>query len=187
MDGQNWIVTAEGDCEPLDCEEFIPKGHPPYRFYRFLTDLDDVLDAYSDDVERLRRIAPKVRRVMEDSYWLQLEYKQPHPQRGWSVSMLYDEPGYPLTVQMVAWSPQQLSTIHNHATWGLVLLLDGEEKNTFWRQTGDAATSSHIERVGDCVLSPGDLICFVPEAIQQQNQSPSRMVMNGRKLLGTPG
>ena len=83
-----------------------------------------------------------------------------HPKKGWSVDFLYDEPGFPLTVQMVAWKPGSVSTIHNHAAWGLVAFVEGTEKNTFWRET-----DSGLEKIGEQIFEAGDIVTFEPKAI----------------------
>ena len=69
------------------------------RLYRFLTEVEDVLHAEADDQLRLDQIRPLVRHLLNHSAWLQYEFKPPNPKTGWSVNMLYDEPGFPLTVQ----------------------------------------------------------------------------------------
>ncbi|MGB3639361.1 MAG: cupin, partial [Rivularia sp. (in: cyanobacteria)] len=80
---------------------------------------------------------------------------------GWSVTTLYDEPDFPLTVQTVVWLPGSVSPIHNHATWGVVAILSGEEKNTLWKKEN----SERIEKAGELIVSPGDMISFTADAI----------------------
>jgi predicted metal-dependent enzyme (double-stranded beta helix superfamily) len=79
--------------------------------------------------------------------------------------MLYKEPNFPLTVQMVTWLPGNVSPIHNHATWGIVALISGEEKNTFWRCSPTPQSPNRIELVGEKILLPGDIIGFMPDTI----------------------
>lgn len=105
MTGQDWLVTNDGQCGT--CELVSQSGDlsQPYRLYRFLTDLEDVLNHISDDQLRLQAIRPLVRRLLDSSFWLQITPLQPEPETGWKVTMLYDEPFFPLTVQLVAWAP----------------------------------------------------------------------------------
>ncbi|MEQ9670656.1 cupin [Coleofasciculus sp. G2-EDA-02] len=164
MESSDWLVTDNGDC--LGCkvqESETSTGY--YRLYRFLTDVEDVLETIKDDRQRLEKIRPLVRRLLTSSYWLQGEYREPNPDTGWSVLMLYDEPKFPLTVQTVVWLPGRVSPIHNHAAWGVVALISGEEKNTFWRRTRDSEGRDRIENRGEQVLVPGDIISFMPDAI----------------------
>ncbi len=167
---EHWIVDNNSSHHPYfpTEERTFPE---PYRLYRFLSDLDDVLASTPDDDRRIQRIFPMVRQLLTSSYWLQMEYDEPSPKLGWSVKMLYQEPDYPLTVQMVAWSPGKVSPIHNHATWGIVALISGEEKNRFWRRSPDARHPDRIEQVGEHTLVPGDIIGFMPGAIHSVEPS----------------
>lgn len=164
MESQNWIVTDDSQCLPFEPREFESPVEI-YRLYRFLTDLEDILQSTPDDYQRLQSICPLVRTLLTSSYWIQMENPQPSAKRGWAIRTLYKEPKFPLTVQLVTWLPGQVSKIHNHAAWGIVALISGEEKNTFWRRTADAEFEDRIEPVGEQVLVPGDIIGFMPDAI----------------------
>ncbi len=164
MDCQNWIVD-----DSATCHEIFPNPHTsavePYRLYRFLTELEDVLAAIPDDRQRLEAIVPRVRTLLESSYWLQMEFDRPLPNPGWSVKFLFRDEGFPLTVQMVAWLPGKPSPIHNHACWGTVAIVSGEEKNRIYRRSPAPGRPDRIELVAEKVLVPGDIIGFTPEAI----------------------
>ncbi len=163
-----WLVSNQGQLTPLPLESISSSSKQTYRIYRFLTEIEDVLATQADDSLRLRAIAPKVIQLLTQSDWLQLEYQQPDPKQGWSVVTLYDEPDFPLTVQMVSWASQAVSTTHNHATWGLVGVVDGQEKHTFWRRQSDPRKSGDpviLEKLEELVLGPGDIIGFLPDAI----------------------
>ncbi|MBD2329305.1 cupin [Alkalinema sp. FACHB-956] len=167
MTEQDWFVTNEGQCEAWDVisqSETLPQ---PYRLYRFLTDLEDILATVSDDRLRLQAICPLVRTLLNSSSWLTFTALQPDPKTGWNVLMLYDEPLFPLTVQLVSWAPGITSPIHNHATWGLVALLSGQENNTVWQRSPTPELPDRIQPVTNRVLAPGDILCFMPEAIHQ--------------------
>lgn len=166
VDAQNYLVTDNGRCQPFFPDDHVPPVEP-YRLYRFLTDLEDILAAESDDGKRVQQIAPLVRSLLISSDWLQMEYREPHPEKGWGVKFLYREPKFPITVQMVSWAPHQHSTIHNHATWGIVALISGEEKNTFWRRNSAPDKGDRLEKTGEQILVPGDIIGFTPEAIHR--------------------
>ncbi|WP_309732161.1 cupin [Chamaesiphon sp. OTE_75_metabat_556] len=164
---KDWLATDEGRCIPCDTDEQANWIDRPYRLYRFLTDVEDIVDRESDDRIRLQRICPLVRRLLNSCEWLQLNFLPPDPETGWSVQMLYDEPDFPLTIQTVVWSPGTASPVHNHATWGIVALLDGQEKNTFWQRSPNTEFPDRIKASGDRILTPGDILCFTPDAIHQ--------------------
>jgi predicted metal-dependent enzyme (double-stranded beta helix superfamily) len=167
MAGLDWLVMNDGQCQA--CQEGSQPEDlaQPYRLYRFLTDLEDVLARITDDQLRLQTIAPLVRQLLTSSSWLQVAPLQPDPETGWEVLMLYDEPFFPLTVQLVAWAPGVASPIHNHASWGVVALLSGQENNNFWRRSPTPEFCNRIEPVGDLCLTPGDILCLMPDAIHQ--------------------
>jgi predicted metal-dependent enzyme (double-stranded beta helix superfamily) len=108
-----------------------------------------------------------VRRLLNSCEWLQLNFLPPDPETGWSVQMLYDEPDFPITIQTVVWSPGTASPVHNHGTWGIVALLDGQEKNTFWQRSPTPEFPDLIKATADRILTPGDILCLMPDAIHQ--------------------
>jgi predicted metal-dependent enzyme (double-stranded beta helix superfamily) len=171
---QDWLVTHEGisfEAEIVNAADAYTADTAydsrPYRLYRFLTDLENILDQVKDDQLRLRLICPLVRRLLTSSEWLQMNFLPPDPDTGWSVVRLYNEPDFPITIQTVTWSPGSASPIHNHATWGIVALLSGQEKNTFWRRSPTPTHADRIEQTSDRLLVPGDILCLMPDAIHQ--------------------
>jgi predicted metal-dependent enzyme (double-stranded beta helix superfamily) len=167
MADQDRLITNEGQCIPL-VRRLSAKPLPTtYRLYRFLTDLEDILAEVPDDRSRLELICPLVRHLLTSSEWLQMNFSLPDSDTGWSVVTLYDEPDFEITVQNVAWSPGSISPIHNHGTWGVVALLDGQEKNTLWQRSPTAQYPDQIKAVGEVLLQPGDIIGLLPDAIHQ--------------------
>jgi predicted metal-dependent enzyme (double-stranded beta helix superfamily) len=165
---KNWCVDNSSDCQEwVDLPIFTPSGgiDRPYRLHRLLTDLEDLVETITDLQEQLQRIMPLVRCFLDSSPWLLFDPLQPDPETGWSVQILYDEPFFPLTVQVVSWAPGMASSIHNHASWGLVALLDGQEKNRLWCRSPQAEQPDRIEPIGELLLESGDIIGFLPEAI----------------------
>lgn len=163
---EDWFVSNVGQCSKA---EVVYPDAPlrPYRLYRFLTELEDILEQVADDRSRLMLICPLVRRLLNSSEWLQMNFLPPDPATGWSVLMLYNEPEFPITIQTVVWAPGSVSPIHNHATWGLVALLSGQEKNAFWQRSPTPEHPDRIQPVGDRLLCPGDILCLMPDTIHQ--------------------
>jgi predicted metal-dependent enzyme (double-stranded beta helix superfamily) len=164
MANHNWLVTDDGSHRPFGNPN-LPEPGRIYRFYRFLTEMEDILDTFRDDLSRIEAITPLVRKLLVSSYWLQMEYKEPSPKTGWSVNFLYREHEFPLTVQMVSWLPGYASTIHNHGTWGIVALIGGQERNRLWRRTPTPEHPDTIEPVAELILNPGDVIGLTADAI----------------------
>jgi predicted metal-dependent enzyme (double-stranded beta helix superfamily) len=159
-----YLVNKQGICKEIEVPE-IETSDSTYRLYRFLTDLEDILANVKSDRDRIHAIVPLVQRLLTSSYWLQIADEPPDPELGWSVQMLYDEPFFPLTVQLVTWLPGTKSPIHNHAAWGIVAMINGKEKNTFWQRSPTPKFPDKIARVSDRTFSAGEIITFMPDAI----------------------
>lgn len=164
MSNHDWHVSNNSTCQAVAQTEEEQSPVSPYRLYRFLTQLDDILLAEADDEARLTKIRPLVRSFLNESPWMMMQCPAPDPKRGWSVSKLYDDVDYPLTIQLVSWNPGMLSSIHNHGAWGLVAILDGEERNRFWHPQ---AAGQPMVKTQETVLQPGELITFMPNGIHQ--------------------
>ncbi|WP_071188927.1 cupin [Trichormus sp. NMC-1] len=165
MQGKDWFVAANGEHQICKSARVWDLLRDNYRLYRFLTDVEDVLNDVEDESTRLPEIRMLVRRLMVNSYWVNSQFLEADSKTGTSVLLLYDELGFPLTVQTVTFAPGTISNIHNHGTWGVVAVLKGEEKNTFWRRSSHPEFPDKIEKTGEINLFPGDMISFTPDTI----------------------
>ncbi len=165
MQGRDWLLTGDGQYQVCKSARSWDLLQENYRLYRFLTEMEDVLNGVSDESSCLPEIRMLVRRLIVNSYWVRSQYLEPSPTTGTSVFLLYDELGFPLTVQTVTFAPGTRSNIHNHGTWGVVVVLKGQEKNTVWRRTKTPDFPDKIAPTGEIILSPGDMISLTPDAI----------------------
>ncbi|AFZ55699.1 cupin [Anabaena cylindrica FACHB-243] len=167
MQGKDWFVAGDGQHQACKSARTWDLLRDNYRLYRFLTEVEDVLNNVEDESTCLPEIRMLVRRLIVNSYWVQSQFLAPDSKTGTSVLLLYDELGFPLTVQTVTFAPGTISNIHNHGTWGVVAVLKGEEKNTFWRRSSNPEFPDKIETTGEINLFPGDIISFAPDTIHQ--------------------
>ncbi len=170
MKGKDWIVTDNGHCESRPTPREWDLIRETYYFHEFLTEIITLLRDVrneADEWEYLPQIRMRVRQLTINSYWLHTQYPQPCPKTGIATRTLYDEIGYPLTVQTAVFSPGVSSNIHNHGTWGVVAVLLGQEKHTFWKRVADPQFPHRIELVGEKILNAGEIVSFTPHAIHQ--------------------
>ncbi|BAZ00048.1 hypothetical protein NIES37_40310 [Tolypothrix tenuis PCC 7101] len=165
MQVRDLIVTGDGKLQLCKSARAWDLLRENYRLYRFLTEVEDVLNDVEDESSRLPELRMLVRRLIVNSYWVRSQHLEPDAKTGTSVLLMYDELGFPLTVQTVTFAPGTLSTIHNHGTWGIVAILKGEEKNTIWRRNPNPDAENKIEATAEVNLLPGDIISFTPDAI----------------------
>jgi predicted metal-dependent enzyme (double-stranded beta helix superfamily) len=162
MEAQNLIVKEDGQPNLCAIAREWDLLETPYRFYRFLTEVDDIVDGYGDEATALPKIHQLVKKLLLNSYWIQSQRPQLEEKTGTGVENLYDEIGFPLTVQTTILAPGIKSSIHNHGTWGVIAILQGQEKNIFWQRSEHP---QQIVPVSECTLKPGDIISFSANAI----------------------
>ncbi|MGP1387739.1 MAG: cupin [Thainema sp.] len=165
--GKDWLVTETGQCQPCPTAREWDLLETPYRFHRFLTEVEDTLNQATtehqcDCFPELRRL---VRKLVLNSYWLHTQRPEPSPGTGTAILNLYDEIGYPLTVQVETHKPGTQSSIHNHGTWGIVAILQGQEHNRLWQRTPEPECPDKVSPVEEKILAVGDVISFTPAAI----------------------
>jgi predicted metal-dependent enzyme (double-stranded beta helix superfamily) len=159
-----YLLQDDGHCRNWsDLAPIAPDPDRPYRLYRFLTEVEDILAQTPDPETQLAQIIPRVQCLLEQSPWFYFNPLTPDPETGWAVETLYDEPEFPLTVQLVAWAPGSQSPIHNHGAWAIVALLQGAETNHFWQQTAP----DQLHPTGQQTLTSGDILGILPAAIHQ--------------------
>lgn len=165
MKHRDFLVTDLGECQVCKPARTWDLLRTPYRFHRFLTEVEDVLEVGSHERDYLPQLWLLVRRLITNSYWIQTQYIEPTLPLGTGVIMLYDEIGYPLTVQIATYLPGIRSSIHNHGTWGVVAVLKGEEKNTLWKRVPTSEFPDGVEPTAEVIVLPGDVISFTSGAI----------------------
>lgn len=173
MTKQDWLVTENGNCLGFDSPkewDLLSKTNP-YRLYRFLEELEDILNqgemTNQNEKDLLKSIRRVVRKLILNVYWIKTTIPDPSPKTGTALSLLYDEPGFSLTLQTEIMLSGTTTSIHNHGTWGVVATLGGKQKNSFWKQFPTAEVSNKLQKVGEKILYPGDIISFTSNAIHQ--------------------
>ncbi len=78
------------------------------------------------------------------------------------LQILHDEPG--LTVVHVAVNPGFVSPPHDHRTWAVIGVYEGQEDNTFYRLRAD---SRRIEEAGGRTLHDRDVMMLSEDAIHK--------------------
>lgn len=169
-------ITGDGKCRPMiaiakEFLEYFPY-RKPYRLYRFLSDLDDIVNLVTDDLQRIRLAAVLTRRFLsqESSAWIFEACPVPDPETFSAGHILYQEPGYPFVIMLTSWLPQ-CSPVHSHGNWSIVACLGdettGREQNYFWQRLDDGSTPGYakVKVISKEILKPGDIIGFTADAI----------------------
>lgn len=165
----DWLVQENGVCSLCPRVREWDLLAEEYRLYRFLTEVEDAIrsaaDNHSDDVDLLAHLRLLTRKLVLNCYTIQTRLPEANPDNSMAVVSLYDELGLPLTLQTEIHFPGTTSPIHNHGTWGIVVILKGQQKNTFWRRNPIPDYPYCIEYAGEKILTSGEAISFTTEAI----------------------
>lgn len=169
MKTADWLVKKDGICRLCQSVREWDLLAEEYRLYRFLTEVEDIMRLAAaegiDEENSLSGIRMIVRKLILNCYTVKTRLPEPNPETGISVVMLHDEVGFPMTIQTEMNLPGTKSTIHNHGTWGVVMVLQGKLKNTFWKRNYSTKFPDGIDRVGERIIESGDIISFTTEAI----------------------
>ncbi|MEM8831021.1 MAG: cupin [Cyanobacteria bacterium P01_G01_bin.19] len=169
MKTADWLVKEDGICCLCQSVREWDLLAEEYRLYRFLTEAEDltrlaIAEGINED-SSLSGLRMLVRKLVLNCYTVKTRLPEPNQKTGVSIVMLYDELGFPMTIQTEMNLPGTTSTIHNHGTWGIVMVLEGKQKNTFWKRNPTPQSPDRINRVGERIIEPGDIISFTTEAI----------------------
>jgi len=127
-----------------------------YSLAQFVADLRSITAATADEREILRQVAPLAERLAAHPRLQDAVPIHSNVEKGFSFNLLHEEPDHALAVALLSWLPSGATLPHNHGTWGIVVALEGAEKNIFWRRIDDGSRAGYaeLERVGamDCVL-----------------------------------
>lgn len=172
-------VGADGICLPMQSPLSGLTQFPqrqPYRFCRFLCDLEDLVETISSDRDRIQIATQLVQRLLTQATWIFEACPEPDPDKGLAIRRLYREPGYPFTVKIVSWLPGTTSPVHNHGAWSIVAILGdgtcGQEENQFWQRQDDGSRPEYaqLQPASQRTLKPGDILGLMPDAIHSVRQ-----------------
>ena len=169
MKSADWLVKKDGVCLLCQSVREWDLLAEEYRLYRFLTEVEDIIRLAAteriDEESSLSGLRMLMRKLILNCYTVKTRLPEPNQKTGISVVMLYDELGFPMTIQTEMNLPGTTSPIHNHGTWGIVMVLQGRQKNTFWKRDPTAKFPDKINRVGERIIEPGEIISFTTDAI----------------------
>ena len=169
MKTADWLVKEDGVCRLCKSVREWDLLAEEYRLYRFLTEVEDNIRLAAteerDEETSLSGLRMLVRKLVLNCYTVKTRLPEPNQEIGMSVVTLHDEVGFPMTIQTEMSLPGTTSPIHNHGTWGIVMVIEGKQKNTFWKRAPTDEFPDKIDRIGERIIEAGDIISFTTEAI----------------------
>jgi predicted metal-dependent enzyme (double-stranded beta helix superfamily) len=138
-----------------------------YTLDQFLVDFKAVTSVDSNAKDILKRIQPLAQSLAASDDLRGRIRKECDPVQGFGFQMLHEEPDHTLAVAVLSWLPGRGTPPHDHGTWGVVVGVEGDEVNVFWKRTDDGSRPGHAElqRLSEKVFKPGEAMALTPSII----------------------
>ncbi len=140
---------------------------PLYDLTQYVEDLRRITREETDDKRIVQRVAPLAQKLAATPGLIKEEFYDCDEQQGFSFHLLHEEDDHSNAVFVIAWLPDRGTPAHNHKTWGVVVGIEGEERETWWQRTDDGTRPGYadLERQTMNTLGPGQVTCVLPEDI----------------------
>lgn len=102
----------------------------------FIAEMERTVRSSASESEVLRRAKPLMARLLSAPSSVPDPAFVPRKDR-FAMNLLYMPPDRVFSVNGANWLPGQTTPIHDHLTWAMVGLYDGEERETIYRRTDD--------------------------------------------------
>ena len=137
-----------------------------YSLDQFVTECRGVISGNHDAATNVEKLAPLMRKLLTgDKSFLKPEHFRPHPDH-YSRNAIYIDENNLMSLYALVWSPGQWTPIHDHGTWGVVGVHEGnlEERGFMFEShhPGNALDDIDLVPGGVVLLSPGSVTSFVP-------------------------
>ena len=138
-----------------------------YGLPQLVADLRQITGEESDKSRIVRRVAPLVRKFAATPRLVAETHDKHDESQGFTLHLLHEEPDHSNAVFLFACLPGRGTPAHNHKTWGVVVGIEGEERETWWRRIDDGMRPGHaqLERVSERRLTSGGISSFLSDDI----------------------
>ena len=151
-----------------------------YTLSKFAGDMRRIVGSSATEAELLARLSPLVQRFAGSVTWREPSQYEVPPQQGFGVHLLHEEPDHSLAVFAVSWRPGGGTPPHDHGDWGIVVGVDGAEKNVFWERIDDHSRPGYAElrKIGEKVFVPGDVVAMPTGTIHSVSNESDRVTLS---------
>lgn len=133
-------------------------GLPGITIRRFLVQAEEAVRTGRSESEVLRRIRPLMAELLETQNSVPDVAFKPRKDR-FANSLIYMPDDKAFSVNGAVWLPGQTTPIHDHLTWAVVGLYEGEERESIFRRTDDGSNPrvARLEKVSERINSKGHI------------------------------
>lgn len=158
---------------------------PDYTLAQFVIDLKSIASAHQDIHELLKAVRPIAVRLSASEDLRRKMNKVTDPEQGFGFQVLHEESDHSLAVALLSWLPGRGTPPHDHGTWGVVVGVEGDERNTFWKRVDDCSRPGYaeLEKISERMFQPGEAIGLTP-AIIHSVYNPSDQISVSLHVYG---
>lgn len=122
----------------------------------FLAQAENVIRSYPSESDVLRRLRPLMEELVMTPNSIPTEAFAPRKDR-FANNLIYRPKDRVFSVTGANWAPGQTTPIHDHLTWAVVGMYEGEERESLFRRTDDGSNLSKakLELAGERINGKG--------------------------------
>jgi 3-mercaptopropionate dioxygenase len=127
-----------------------------YSTSQFARDVDTCVRKYPIESEVLRQIKPFLEKLIGSHGSVPFEAFMPRKDR-FAMNLIHMPSDELFSIIGGVWHPGQTTPIHDHPTWALIGVYDGEEREALFRRTDDGSNPkiAKIEKVSEKINTKG--------------------------------
>jgi predicted metal-dependent enzyme (double-stranded beta helix superfamily) len=130
--------------------------HEGYALQEFIQDVDRVIRGYSSEPEILLHLKPVLEKLVGSPGSVPAKAFTPRKDR-FAMNLLQMPEDEAYSIIGGVWHPGQTTPIHDHLTWALIGVYEGEEREALFRRTDDGSDPklAKIQQVSETVHKKG--------------------------------
>ncbi len=121
----------------------MKKGN--YQLSNYITDIKKIIIAERDEKTITQLISPLAKRLAASNEFQDEKYKVCDEEQGFGVHLLHEEANHELGIFVFSWLPGRGTLPHNHKTWAVIAVIDGEEHEIYWERKDDESQPGYAE------------------------------------------
>ena len=127
-----------------------------YTLQEFIKDVDNVVRGYSSESEVLLHLKPALEKLVGSPGSVPAKAFTPRKDR-FAMNLLQMPEDESYSIIGGVWHPGQTTPIHDHLTWALIGVYEGEEREALFRRTDDGSNPklAKIQQVSERVNKKG--------------------------------
>ncbi len=147
-----------------------------YTLQNFIQDCEAEVSAHLKLADTVRAIVPLMHRLISGTrVFLKPEHYQSEPDH-YARNLVYAAESSGLSLYTLVWLPGQWTPVHDHGTWGVVGVIEGQlEEQSYMRADPDQSSERHT----DIELHPGGLALLSPNSVSTFVPNPDHIHKTG--------